>query len=345
MSLINKLKKNSTLDHTDLLADSKFFAEKDMIQTPIPAMNIALSGSISGGLTPGLTVFAGPSKHFKTAFMLLLMKSYLDKYEDGAVLFYDNEFGANQEYFNSFGIDMERVLHIPITNVEELKNDMMNQLKDIERGDRVFIAVDSIGNLASIKEVEDAIEGKQVADMTRAKQLKSLGRMITPHFTLKDIPCVMVNHTYKEIGLFPKDIMSGGTGIYYSADSIYIVGRRQEKNGSDIAGYNFILNVEKSRFVKEKSKIPIEVTWGDGINKFSGLLEIAMHLGFVTKPKNGWYQKEGTEKMMRLKDTNNEEFWADILNNPEFQNKVKELYVVGSGNSIFDFEDEDGNIV
>ena len=210
MSLLEKLRKNSTIKETELLSESKFFNEKDMIPTPVPVLNVALSGSLNGGLAPGLTVFAGPSKHFKSAFSLLLAKSYLNKYEDAVVLFYDSEFGSPQSYFESFGIPTDRVLHTPITDIEQLKHDCMAQLNDIARNDRVIIVVDSIGNLASKKEVEDAIEGKSVADMSRAKQLKSLFRMITPHLTIKNIPMVVVNHTYKEIGMFPKDVVSGG---------------------------------------------------------------------------------------------------------------------------------------
>ena len=141
---------------------------------------------------------------------------------------------------------MDRVLHTPITDVEQLKFDIMKQMDNIDRGDKVIIIVDSIGNLASKKEVEDALNEKAVADMSRAKQIKSLFRMVTPHLTLKDIPMVVVNHTYKEMSLFPKDIVGGGTGSYYSADNIYIIGRQQEKEGKDIAGYNFITHVEKS---------------------------------------------------------------------------------------------------
>jgi hypothetical protein len=106
--------------------------------------------------------------------------------------------------------------------------------------------------------------------MTRAKSNKSLGRLITPHLHLKDIPMVVVNHTYKEIGMFPKDIVSGGTGLYYSADAIWIIGRRQEKEGTEVKGYHFVINIEKSRHVREKSAIPISVTFEGGIAKWSG---------------------------------------------------------------------------
>ena len=344
MGILDKIKKNSTVKDSDILKESKFFTKKDMIPTSIPAINLALSGRLDGGLTPGLTMWAGPSKHFKTAFSLLMAKSYLDKYEDAALLFYDSEFGTPQSYFDSFGIDVERVLHTPITDVEQLKFDIMKQLEGIERGDRVMIIIDSIGNLASKKEVDDALDGKSVADMSRAKQIKSLFRMVTPHLTLKDIPMVVVNHTYKEIGLFPKDIVGGGTGSYYSADNIYILGRQQEKQGQELLGYNFIINVEKSRYVREKSKIPVEVKFDGGISKWSGLLDIAMETGHVVKPSNGWYSRvnvesgEVEEKKWRIKDTDSKEFWMDIVTSESFNEAVKKKYQISHSKIVTDDE-------
>ncbi len=351
MSLLEKLKKNTTIKDTAILAKSKFFAAKDMVQTAIPVVNVAFSGDLDGGFTPGLTMWAGPSKHFKTAFSLLMAKAYQDKYPDSVVLFYDSEFGTPQNYFDSFGIDKDRVVHTPVTDVEQLKFDIMQQLTNIERGERVMIVIDSIGNLASKKEVEDALDGKSVADMSRAKQIKSLFRMVTPHLTLKDIPMVVVNHTYKEIGLYPKDIVGGGTGSYYSADNIYILGRQQEKDGTDLIGYNFIINVEKSRYVREKAKIPVTVRFDGGISRYSGLLDMALESGHVTKPNVGWYAKVNTEtgeveaKKWRLADTESSEFWDDILSDPSFKKWVRDNYQFSSavaGNLAVDVdEDED----
>jgi RecA/RadA recombinase len=336
MSILDKIKKNSSIKESAILSKSKFFTDKDMIPTAIPIINVALSGKLDGGLTPGLTMWAGPSKHFKTAFSLLMAKSYLDKYEDAALLFYDSEFGTPQSYFDSFGIDTERVLHTPLTDIEQLKFDVMQQLTALERGDRLIIVIDSIGNLASKKEVEDALEGKSVADMSRAKQVKSLFRMVTPHLTMKDVPMIVVNHTYKEIGMFPKDIVGGGTGSYYSADNIFIIGRQQEKEGTEIVGYNFIINVEKSRYVKEKSKIPVTVSFDGGISKWSGLLDIALESGHVVKPSNGWYSQvdengEIEEKKYRIKDTDTKEFWLPILKQKSFQDFIKNKYQIAAG--------------
>jgi RecA/RadA recombinase len=335
-NLLQKLKKNSTVEMTDVLSQSKFFNKKDMITTPVPMINVALSGALDGGLTPGLTMWAGPSKHFKTAFSLLMAKSYMDKYPESVLLFYDSEFGTPKSYFESFQIDMDRVLHTPITDVEKLKFDIMQQINEITREERVVIVVDSIGNLASKKEVEDALEQKSTADMSRAKQIKSLFRMVTPHLTIKDIPMIVVNHTYMEIGLFPKAIVGGGTGSYYSADNIFIIGRQQDKQGQEVVGYHFIINVEKSRYVKEKSKIPISVSHNGGISRWSGLLDVAMDGKFVTKPSPGWYSKvdpetgEISDQKVREKDTNTKEFWANILASKQFNDYIAKRYLVGN---------------
>jgi len=172
MSIMDKLKKNSKLSNTEVLSESKFFNEKDMTPTDVPMINVALSGSVDGGLAPGLTVLAGPSKHFKTSFALIMASAYLRQNPDAVMLFYDSEFGSPQAYFEQFEVDTSRVLHTPITNVEELKFDLMSQLEALDRDDKVIIVIDSIGNLASKKEMEDALNEKSVADMSRAKHSK-----------------------------------------------------------------------------------------------------------------------------------------------------------------------------
>ena len=344
-SIMDKLKKNSKVKETSILSESKFFTDKDMIQTDVPMINVALSGSVDGGLAPGLTVLAGPSKHFKTSFGLIMASAYLKTYPDAVMLFYDSEFGSPQSYFEQFGVDTSRVLHTPITNVEELKFDLIGQLEELDRNDKVVVVIDSIGNLASKKELEDAINEKSVADMSRAKALKGLFRMCTPYLNMKNIPLIAVNHTYQEIGLFPKAIVSGGTGIYYSADNIWILGRRQNKKGTEVTGYDFVINVEKSRYVKEKSKIPISVSWEGGVQKWSGLLDIAMQGQYVAKPSNGWYSRvnretgELFESKVREAATLEEEFWKPIFEETDFKEYLKQAYQIGGNAAIVDIED------
>ena len=334
MSIMDKLKKNSKLKATEVLSESKFFNEKDMVKTDVPMINVALSGDIDGGLSAGLTILAGPSKHFKTSFALLMAAAYMKHHKDAVMLFYDSEFGSPQSYFNQFDIDPTRVLHTPITNVEELKFDLVNQLENIDRDDPVIVVIDSIGNLASKKELEDAMNEKSVADMSRAKALKGLFRMATPYLTMKNIPMVAVNHTYMEIGLFPKAVVGGGTGLYYSADNIWIIGRQQDKKGTEIQGYHFVINVEKSRYVKEKSKIPITVSWEGGVEDYSGLLDVALAGGYVEKPSNGWYAVVDQEtgelgQKVRYGDTLGQFFWIDIFNKTDFKEFVKKQYSIG----------------
>ena len=333
-SIMDKLKKNSTIAHTEVLSESQFFGDTDVVSTDVPMINVALSGNTEGGITPGLTVLAGPSKHFKTSFALKIASSYLENKKDSVLLFYDSEFGSPQSYFEQFNIPMDRVLHTPITNVEELKFDLIKQFEELDRDDNVIVVIDSIGNLASKKELEDALSEKSVADMSRAKALKGLFRMSTPYLKMKNIPLIAVNHTYKEIGLFPKDIVGGGTGIYYSADNIWIVGRQQDKSGTEIKGYHFIINIDKSRYVKEKSKIPISVSWEGGIQSYSGLLDVAVNGGYIIKPSNGWYMVvdkntgESIGNKVREKDTLNAEFWSPIFETTDFKDYIKQTYSI-----------------
>mgnify|MGYP003625590352 CR=1 FL=1 len=291
MSLLDKLKKSSRSAGVAILSESKLFSEKELTTTPVPMINVALSGSIEGGLASGLTVLAGPSKHFKTSFALLMAAAYLKKHDDAVLMFYDSEFGSPQSYFESFGIDTSRVLHTPVTNIEELKFDMVHQLNEIERKDKVIIVIDSVGNIASKKEVDDAENMKSVADMTRAKALKGLFRMI-------------------------------------------------------IKGYHFVVNVEKSRFVKEKSKIPISVSWAGGIQKWSGLLDVAVQGGYVVKPKNGWYQARNPANdqelsgNVRIKQTLQKAFWTPVFENTDFAQHIEKRFKVGTVEMVTEEDDD-----
>ena len=356
MGLLERMKSSGSIKSSSL-KDSDLFNVKDTVQTQVPIINIALSARVDGGLSSGLTFIAGPSRNFKSLLGLVLVKSYMSKYEDSVCLFYDTEFGITPEYAKANDINMDRVIHIPILNVEEIKFDIAKRLDEIKRGDKVIIFIDSIGNVASKKEVEDALDEKSVTDMTRAKSLKSLWRIVTPHLTIKDIPCVVINHTYKEQGtMYPKDVMGGGTGGMYSSNQVFIISKSQEKEGTELVGNNFTINIEKSRFVKEKSKFKFTVTWKDGISKYSGLLDIALESQHVLKPSNGWYSKLNKqtgeiEPKKRLSATMNAEFWDSILNDVEFQEFVKEKYGVSygsllseehvSGVEVCDDEDED----
>lgn len=210
MSLLDKMSKSGAIKMSSVLSESDFFNEKDMIKTKLPVINMAFSGEVDGGFTTGLTILAGESKTFKSCLSLYCLKAYQDAYPDSVCLFYDNEYGITPQYLKTFGIDSSRIIHIPIEHVEQLKFDMVKRLNEINRGDKVFILVDSLGNLASKKEVEDAEAEKSVADMSRAKAIRSFFRITTPLFTKKNIPAFLINHVYMEQGMFPKTVIPGG---------------------------------------------------------------------------------------------------------------------------------------
>mgnify|MGYP003958330427 CR=1 FL=1 len=333
MSLLDKMLKAGSVKGSSVLSKSNFFQTKDPIKTDLPIVNIAFSGSLNGGLIPGLTVLAGVSKSFKTLLGLYCMKAYLDKYKDGVAILYDSEYGITPDYLESFDIDIDRVIHVPLEDIEQLKFDLTRRLDEVSKGDRVMIMIDSIGNLASKKEVDDAMDGKSVADMTRAKQLKSLFRIVTPKLTTRDIPCIAINHVYQEIGLFPKNIVSGGTGIMYSANQVFIIGKAQQKDGKDLEGFKFTINIEKSRYVKEKSKLPFTVLFDKGIQKWSSLMELALESGHLDSKTQGWYNEinmdtgEVLEPKRRAKDIEKDDaFFERLIACPKFNEYVERKF-------------------
>ena len=336
--LLDKLASASTIKHSAILSDSKFFADKEETSTDLPILNLAFGGSIESGFSSGLITIAGPSKHYKSNLGLYCVASYLTKHKDAVCLYYDSEFGAPPAYLKTFGIDTTRVIHSPVKHIEQLKFDITNQLEIIERGDKVIIFIDSIGNLASKKEGEDALNEKSVGDMSRAKSLKSLWRIVTPELTIKDIPCININHTYETMEMFSKAVVSGGTGGMYSSNTVFIIGRAQEKDGTELAGYKFTINIEKSRFVREKSKFAFNVYFNSGINKWSGLLDLAVDMGFVVKPKNGWYTRPTIldDKNWRSDATNCEEFWKPLFDGTNFDDALQQKFRLGAYNDDID---------
>lgn len=188
-----------------VMSESVFFRDKPFVKTSLPILNVAFSGDLDGGLVSGLTIFAGESKTFKTLLGLFCLKSYLEQYPDSIGIIYDSEFGITPDYLTNIGVDITRVIHVPLEHIEQLKFDISKRLDAVSRGDKVFILVDSLGALPSKKEIDDAADEKSVADMTRAKAVRSVLRIISPILTIKDIPCIIINHTYKQLGCLAGD--------------------------------------------------------------------------------------------------------------------------------------------
>ena len=329
--LLQRLLKSSPTKYTSILSKSELFNAIEIIPVDIPIINVAFSGELDGGMTSGVTIIAGAPKTFKTLLGLICVKAYLDKYEDAICVLYDSERGITKNYLLSRGINPERILHTPVENLEELKFDFIRQLKELDRGDKVIFLIDSIGNTASLKEIDDSLAEKSVSDMQRPKILKSLFRMITPALVNKDIPCIAIAHTYDTLDLYSKQVISGGIGIIYSANQAFIITKAQEKekvDGKDeLTGWNFTIHIEKSRFVREKSKLTFKVLYSKGIQKYSGLLDLAIEAKLIDNSSKGWYALPNEERKFRLKEIeDNEEFWIDILKDETFKTFVRNKY-------------------
>lgn len=365
-SLAERLMKNSVVKGTTFLGQAKFYKETSTAPTDVPMINVALSGNIEEGISGGVGQIAAPSRHFKTLFGLILVKAFLDKHKDGVCLFYNNEFGSPETYFKGLDIDTSRVVEVMFTDIEIMKQDVVAQLDNIDGKDKVIILIDSLGMAASRKELDDVREEKVVGDMTRAKSLKAFFRQVTPYVKMKNIPLIAINHTYQTQEMYSKTVVGGGTGGVYASDWIWVIGKQQEKGKTVIGGKtvdarigsNFIINIEKSRFVKEGAKIPIRVLLSGGLCKWSGLWDLAIQEGYITSPTKGYFARvdrttgEVDEKKFRKGEAeNSSEFWNKLFAETDFKDHIKEMFTLGTGKLLStdiapdegDDEDEDSD--
>ena len=338
---MQRLAKNSKLSKTAILSESEFYKETNehMFETQIPMLNVALSGRTDGGMSPGILMICGESKSFKTGFMIEVAAGFQKKHPEGVILFYDSEKGAPIKYFTQRGIDMDRVLHTPIYNIEELKFDSVNQLKFIEEEKiPVMIMVDSIGMLPSTKEVANAEDENSAADMTRARELNSLFRIWTPYIAFNNIPCVVINHGYTSMDGKGTYNISGGKKVYLAADDVFVIGRQQDGVASDLKGFFFVLNIDKSRECKEKTKIFIHCTFENGMNPYSGILEEAKEIGLCSL--SAWCKLmdfetgEMQSKSYRKGEIYNEHEWFEkLMKYQPFIDHITQKYCLGGVNS------------
>ena len=329
MSLRDRLIKNTTIEETMVLKNSSIFDEQDAIVTDIPALNVALGGGVDTGMTPGILQIAGKSKHFKSKFALKMAKSFMDKFPDGAILFYDSEFGSPESYFED--IDANNVIHTPIVDLDKLIHDVTKQLDALEKNDHLFILIDSLGNMASAKEVEDALKSDAPpTDMTRAKRIKALFRIAGPRAVMKKVYIVVINHVYSSLDKYAKDAISGGSGTYYNSNIIWVIGREQDKDDKtkEILGYDFKINIEKSRFIKEGEQIPISVTFESGIDRWSGLLDLALESKLIIRPTAQLYARaDKPETTYKRKEFDrNDEFWEAFMKETKFSEWVTQKF-------------------
>lgn len=276
MSIGERLKQASNIKYAQLMGDDE--VDNFPIREYIPSTNLMINSQISGSPFLGhpsgrILQLAGPESVGKSMLALDFLKNAQKMGYFGII--YDSEFASNDKTeLKSKGIDTERLLYIPVNTVEILKTSILNILNDIQKDERVYIIVDSVGNLSTSKEMADSTEGNSTRDMTRAGQLKALFRTITIQAGLKNVPIIIVNHTYANLsgGLYASDIISGGSGSLYNSSIILTFSKAQNKDSNGkVTGSYITSTTQKCRTAKERTKVKFLIDFSGGIQKYSGM--------------------------------------------------------------------------
>jgi RecA/RadA recombinase len=261
-----------------------------------------LSGSIYGGL-PGnkITAIAGEAATGKTFFALGICKNFLDMDKEAGVIYFESESAISKEMIESRGVDSKRMVIVPVATVQEFRNqsikilDKYIQQPEASRKPLMFV-LDSLGMLSTTKEMEDTAAGKETRDMTRSQIIKSAFRVLTLKLGKANIPMIMTNHTYDVIGsMFPQKEMGGGSGLKYAASSIIYLGKRKDKEGTEVVGNIIHCKNYKSRLTKENAQIDVKLTYKKGLDKYYGLIELAEEAGLFKKVSTRYEMPDGSK--------------------------------------------------
>ena len=244
--------------------------------------NALVSGSIYGGVSGNkITAIAGESSTGKTFFSLAVVKNFLDTNPDAYCLYFDTEAAINKNLLESRGIDLKRLVVVNVVTVEEFRMkalkcvDIYQKKPEGERKPCMFV-LDSLGMLSTEKEINDALNDKNVRDMTKSQLIKGAFRMLTLKLGQAKIPMIVTNHTYDVIGsMYPTKEMGGGSGLKYSASTIIFLSKRKEKDGKEVIGNIIHCKTQKSRLSKENQMVDVRLFYDDrGLDRYFGLLEL-----------------------------------------------------------------------
>jgi len=256
--------------------------------------NALVSGSLFGGLPSNkVTALAGESSTGKTFFALSVVGNFLRDNPTGGVIYFESESAISREMIEERGIDSKRMIIMPVATIEEFRTQAvrildkyMKEPKD-ERVPMLFV-LDSLGMLSTSKEMEDISNDKQVSDMTKSQLIKGAFRVLTLKLGQANVPMVVTNHTYDVIGSYvPTKEMGGGTGLKYAASTIIYLGKKKEKDGTEVVGNIIKCEAKKSRLTKEGSKVETRLFFDErGLDKYYGLLELGEQYGVFARKGN-----------------------------------------------------------
>ncbi len=314
MSFLNNVIKELNNEYATVVDEGVSTGDCDsFVDTGSYILNALVSGSIFGGLPANkITALAGESSTGKTFFALSVVRSFLQANPDAQVIYFETESAISKDMMETRDIDVKRVGLVPVTTVQEFRTqsikvvDEYMKLKKEDRPPLLFV-LDSLGMLSTSKEVQDATDGKETRDMTRAQVIKSIFRILSLKLGQAGIPLIVTNHTYEVVGAYvPTKEMGGGTGLKYSASSILFLSKKKEKDGTDVVGNIIKVKTQKSRFTKENSQVETRLFYDSrGLDKYYGLLELGQ--------KHGVFQRRGN----RIVFGESSVYPSVVLSNPE----------------------------
>ena len=246
------------------------------------AMNALLSGSIYGGLPQNkVTAFAGEPSVGKTFYALNVVKQFLEDNPDGFVFYFESESAISKQFITDRGIDAKRVGIVPVATVQEFRTQAVKildkYLEGKEKPPMVFV-LDSLGNLSTDKEMQDIADGKDTRDMTRAQLVRGAFRVLTLKLGKAKVPLIVTNHVYDVVGSYvPMKKMGGGSGLEYAASTIIFLSKKKDKDkDGSISGAIITALLKKSRMTIENKKVETRLNYGTGLDKYYGLLDLAL---------------------------------------------------------------------
>ena len=298
MDFLKDIVKEIGDDFTKLAADIE--ESETYVDTGSYIFNGLVSGSLFGGVSGNkITAIAGESSTGKTFFSLAVVKNFLDSNPDGYCLYFDTEAAVNKSLLESRGVDLNRTVVVSVVTVEEFRSKALKavdlyQKKPVEERKPCIFVLDSLGMLSTEKEITDALNDKQVRDMTKSQLIKGAFRMLTLKLGQANIPMIVTNHTYDVIGAYvPTKEMGGGSGLKYAASTIIHLSKKKEKDGTEIVGNLIKAKTAKSRLSKENKDVTIRLYYDHrGLDRYYGLLELG-EIGGLWKNLAGRYEIDG----------------------------------------------------
>ena len=334
MDFLKEIVKEIGDEYTQIASDID--ETERFIDTGSYIFNGLISGSIFGGVSSNrITAIAGESSTGKTFFSLAVVKNFLDTNPDGYCLYFDTEAAVNKGLLESRGIDTTRLVVVNVVTIEEFRSkalkavDIYQKKSEEERNPCMFV-LDSLGMLSTEKEIRDALDDKQVRDMTKSQLVKGAFRMLTLKLGQAKIPLIVTNHTYDVIGSYvPTKEMGGGSGLKYAASTIIYLTKKKEKDGKDVIGNIIKAKTHKSRLSRENKEVQVRLYYDErGLDKYYGLLDLG-EIGGLWKNVAGRYEIDGKKVYAKEIYKNPDKYFTDDIME-KLDNIAKEQYSYGT---------------